>query len=439
MAAFRAASSRAGSTHMLPINAGKSIKFTQTNVKTCKATPGKSDETIWDDAMPGFGIRFRNGGPGTFVIQYSLNGKQAKIGLGKVSKVTLEAAQTDAKQHFAMIARKVDPLLERAKQEAKAGDNFAEGIEAFLAALAKDRSDDKPARTPNYIGATRRSLERYFKSLHRYGVGEITRKMVTDQLDTIAENHGERAAGTSRAHLSSYYSFLMEKGYDGFNPVDGTASRNSRKRNRWLSREELALIWRATEGDDDYNIIVRLLMLTAARKTIFGSLKRSEYIPKTRIIDVPIETGKSKNKTRFWLALSPRAEAILRGVVDRREGSNFVFGDGGEGGFSGWSKAKDALDAKITELNGGKPLDHWVLHDFRRTFVTLGVEKAGIEDSTADICLHHVGEAKKGIKGAYNHAHHIEKKHAAMKAWADFVDEATRGKPDLRAVETETA
>lgn len=409
------------------------MKFTQTSVNNLKATVGKSDETIWDKNLPGFGIRFRNGGPGVYIIQYSLNGKQAKMGMGKVAQVTLEDAKAAAKTHFGLIANKIDPHRERAKAAAKAGEGFSSNIEAFLTYQGTERSGHF-ARSPDYISAQRRSLKRHFKGLHRYGAGDITRKMVSDALDSIEENSGSRAAGTARAHLSAYFAYLMTKGYDGFNPVDGTETRNSESRTRFLAPAELALVWKATEGDDDYNVIVRLLMLTAARKTVIAAMKRVEYDAERRIIDVPIETGKAKNKTRFWLALSPRAEAILTKVIDRRKESEFVFGDG-EGGFSGWSKAKDALDARIAKLNDGKPLDHWVLHDLRRSFNTLGVDHVGIEDTTADICLHHVGEAKKGVKGSYNHAHHLDKKHTAMKAWADFIDQVNHGKRDFRVID----
>jgi hypothetical protein len=47
------------------------MKFTQTNVNAYKlpATAG-NDFTIWDDAMPGFGIRFRDGKPsGSWIIK----------------------------------------------------------------------------------------------------------------------------------------------------------------------------------------------------------------------------------------------------------------------------------------------------------------------------------------------------------------------------------
>jgi integrase len=220
--------------------------------------------------------------------------------------------------------------------------------------------------------------------------------------------------------------------------VDGTETRNSEGRTRVLSPAELALIWKATDGDDDYNIIVRLIMLTAARKTIIGSLERAEYDPENHVIDVAADaTGKAKNGKRFWLALSRPAETMLKNVLDRRENSEFVFGRGGEGGFSGWSSAKDALDDRITELNGGVPIPHWVLHDLRRSFNTLGVDNCGIDPGVADAALYHVGEGKRGIKGTYFHGHLIEKKHVAMQLWADFLDEVFRGKRDFRVVKNE--
>jgi integrase len=414
------------------------MKFTAKNVKTLTPKTGKSEETIWSDDLPGFGVRFREGGAGTFIIQYFLNGKPRKISLGKVMKVPLDAAEKEAKQLFAAIARKEDPHANRAKVVAKASEMFNAKIEAFLTWQGQERPD-KPARTEDYIAAIRRSLMRYFKGLHKYSLADITRKIVSDQLDSIEENHGTRACGTSRAHLSSYFTYLMLKGYDGFNPVDGTEARSSESRTRFLDASELALLWKATEGGGDYNTIVRLIVLTAARKTIIGSLERTEYDPENRVIDVAADaTGKAKNGTRFWLALSRPAEIMLTNVLDRRENSEFVFGRSGEGGFSGWSSAKEALDDRITELNGGVPIPHWVLHDLRRSFNTLGVDYCGIDPGVADAALYHVGEGKKGIKKTYFHGHLIDKKHDAMQRWADFLDEVIRGKRDFRIVKDES-
>jgi integrase len=401
------------------VTEAKKIGFTQTAVDKMKAPAGKTDATIWDKNMSGFGVRFRDGGAGVYTIKYSLNGRQAKIALGRVDQVTLEDAQAQAQQHFAEIARKEDPHLERAKKLAKNGDGFAAKIDVFLDWMKRE------GRTPDYISAVRHSLTVLFKDLHRYGVGEITRSMVAKELDRIAHEH-HRRAGTARAHLSSFYAYLMLKGYDGFNPVIGTEARGSEARNRVLSPDELQLIWKATASGSAYDTIVRLLMLTASRKTAISWLREGEYNAELRIIDVPVEAGKSKNGERFWMALNPQAEEILRKYIARhRSGSPFVFGVG-EGGFDNGNKAKSRLDARIAKLNGGKPIPHWVLHDFRRTFTTLGIDKCRIDDSTADLCLYHVGEAKKGIKRVYNHAQYLDKKHAAMAAWGNYIAKLTR-------------
>jgi hypothetical protein len=56
--------------------------------------------------------------------------------------------------------------------------------------------------------------------------------------------------------------------------------------------------------------------------------------------------GGSKHDDEFLLPLSTQAINILESA-EARKNSDFVFGDGGEGGFSGWSKAKAALDKRI--------------------------------------------------------------------------------------------
>jgi integrase len=399
--------------------AAKKIGFTQTVVDKMKAPAGKADATIWDKNMNGFGVRFRGGGTGVYTIKYSLNGRQAKIALGRVDQVTLEDAQVQAKQHFAEIARKEDPHLNRAKKLEQAGDSFAAKIDMFLEWLRSE------GRTPDYIDAVRHSLAVLFSDLHRYGVGDITRKMVAKELDRIATKY-RRRAGTARAHLSSYYAYLMLKGYDGFNPVAGTETRNSEARNRVLTPDELRLIWKATASGSAFDTIVRLLVLTASRKTAISWLRKEEYNPELHIIDVPVEPGKSKNGERFWMALNPQAEEIVKKAVARHRGASpFVFGFG-KGGFDSGNKAKDRLDARIAELNGGKPIPHWVLHDLRRTFNSLGIDKCGIDDADADRCLFHVGEHKKGIKRTYNHAQYLDKKHAAMAAWGAYIAKLTR-------------
>ena len=47
------------------------MRFTQARVNSLKPPAGKADHEEIDEAMPGFGIRFRNGGSGTYFIKYT--------------------------------------------------------------------------------------------------------------------------------------------------------------------------------------------------------------------------------------------------------------------------------------------------------------------------------------------------------------------------------
>ncbi len=395
------------------------MKFTQTNIRNLKATPGKADETIWDENMAGFGIRFRNGGAGVFVIQYFLHGRQGKMVLGKIAQVNLIDAQNEAKQQFAMIARGVDPARERAKNAADNATIFKMQIDPFIAFL------ESHGRTDSYVEDNRRSLDRRFHALHVRGIKTIERSMVAAELSKIRKEHGDRAAGNCRSHLHKFFNWLIGEGIADLNPVTGTNKGPSRRRDRVLDPDEIVHIWNES-GNGDYGKIVKLLILTGARIDSIGSLNRkTELKLDKRLLDLPAH--RNKNKERFLIPLSRRALAILA-AIPKREKSDFVFGEG-EGGFSGWSACKSRLDQRLK----GK-VEDWVHHDFRRTFDTLGQDICKIPPHVTDVVLNHVGEAKKGVKRNYNYATYLDEKRDAMEKWADYIDGLLNKTPKLQMV-----
>jgi len=91
-----------------------------------------------------------------------------------------------------------------------------------------------------------------------------------------------------------------------------------------------------------------------------------------------------------------------------------VFGRRGTG-FSGWSKAKQALDAKIAKQ--GPSLPAWSLHDLRRTFSTR-LHDAGIEPLVVEALLAH---KQHGVAAVYNRASFWESKRSALMRWHDIL------------------
>ena len=148
-------------------------------------------------------------------------------------------------------------------------------------------------------------------------------------------------------------------------------------RERSLSDTEAAAVWLAAP-DNDYGHIVRLILLTGCRRTELGSLQWSEIDKEARTLTLPPE--RTKNGQAHVVPLSDPAMAILK-TITRREREN-VFGSG-EGGYSGWSKSKAALD-KAAKLK-----EEWTLHDLRRT-VRTGLGTLGVQPHVAEAVLNHL-------------------------------------------------
>jgi integrase len=96
-----------------------------------------------------------------------------------------------------------------------------------------------------------------------------------------------------------------------------------------------------------------------------------------------------------------------------------VFGRGA-GPFSGFSRCKAALDNRITELNGGKALAPWVLHDLRRSAATRMAD-IGIQPHIIEAVLNHVSGHKAGVAGIYNRASYAAEKAQALARWDEHI------------------
>jgi integrase len=416
----------------------KVVKFTQANVRTLAAPPDKADWIVWDEALPRFGIRFRNGGPGTYIVEYDIAGKTRRLSIDKVKKTDLEAAKKKAKAYFGQVADDKDPHAERAKAIAR-----IEGAVSFLSKvddhIAWQRSED---RSDSHIDGVTRTLKEYSKTLHAIDVADIKSGHISPVLSAIRSGRGKAAARNSRAHLSKYFSWPRGEGLVEYNPVSGTNKDATVERERVLEPWEIKMIWEALP-DGDYGKVVKLLLLNTCRRSEMGDLKRSEITWDGGYIDLPgrhtikkrrkqkaaaeAKKGRqTKNRQRFLIPLTGPTIAILKSVPEV-EGRDFVFGRTKNGSFTGWSKAKAELDATLD-----KDFEHWVLHDFRHTFRTLA-KSLGIDDRHAEMCLEHT---IPGVEGTYNHYAYFNEKKDALDKWATYVQSCVSGerKSHLRIV-----
>jgi integrase len=133
--------------------------------------------------------------------------------------------------------------------------------------------------------------------------------------------------------------------------------------------------------------------------------------------------ARTKNRREHLLPLVPAALALL---PPRRNGRDFLFGDGPRRsgdphrGFSGWSKSKTTLDARIAEALG-EPLPHWTVHDLRRSASTVMADRLGVLPHIVEAILNHVSGHRAGVAGVYNRARYAAEMREALERWAEHV------------------
>src|SRR4029077_21420 len=93
-----------------------------------------------------------------------------------------------------------------------------------------------------------------------------------------------------------------------------------------------------------------------------------------------------------------------------------------EGPFSGWSRAKVALDGRLKKALGkSAKLKPWRLHDIRRTVATRLNDLGIAPPHVVEAVLNHTSGHKAGVAGVYNRASYSKEKRAALALWSEHI------------------
>src|SRR6478735_7658138 len=87
-------------------------------------TENKADFIAWDDDLPGFGLRIREGGSRNYVVQYKIGAQNRRMTIGSTKTLTLEQARKTAKKHLGSVANGEDPQGEKHAVRATATETF---------------------------------------------------------------------------------------------------------------------------------------------------------------------------------------------------------------------------------------------------------------------------------------------------------------------------
>ncbi len=220
---------------------------------------------LWDDEIAGFGVRIYPSGRKSFFIAYRANGRQRFHTLGRFGELTLHEARTLALETLGRIRHGADP----------SGDRLAYREAPTVADLAERYMQEHA--WPKKKTASARDDERNWR-LHvvprigTYKVVDVTR----------ADVSGLHAELASKPYLANRVLALLSKAFnlaevwgwrrDGSNPCRHVTRFQERRRERYLSQEELARLAEALaeverERSESPAVVaaIRLLILTGCR------------------------------------------------------------------------------------------------------------------------------------------------------------------------------
>lgn len=160
-----------------------------------------------------------------------------------------------------------------------------------------------------------------------------------------------------------------------------------------MTDDEIRKIWIAAGELATYGTLVRLMIVTAQRKTMTAAI-RPDWVANGTIT---FPASVCKNNTDQIIPVTSLTQQLL-------DAHSFP------GSYNAWSKPKARLDT----LSG---VDNWVHHDFRRYFATTASEHLAAEPHIVEIILHHQTGTLTPLAKIYNKARYTKPVRETLNAY----------------------
>lgn len=420
-----------------------SIKISKATVDS--AQQGAVDKVYWDKALAGFGLKVTPAGRKVYLYRYRIAspGRAARthpitLTIGKHGDLTPDQARDRATELAGKVAVGVDPRAEerreRIEAEAKARREtdlaFDRKADQWL-----DHYEHEKERRPSSVSQAKLVVRNHLKpALKSKPLPEIGKPEIQSIIEAIPVRQKAMRRAVF-AYASILFGWAASSGYIDRNPLqDMNKPPAPKARERVLSDEELAAVWRAAaELPKPFGPFYRLLILTGQRRDEVATLRWADLDRAAATWTIPAE--RAKNGRAHIVPLSPQVIAeldALAGSSLQWPRSGFALTTTGRTSISGFSKAKAALDDLITAA-GGKPMADWRVHDLRRTLAT-GLQRLGVRFEVTEAVLNHISGSKGGVAGIYQRHDWKDEKRAALTAWASHVERLLSGAPKSNVV-----
>jgi integrase len=344
-------------------------------------------------------------------FRYTLNGKRQPLAtIGDYRMISLRVARAKAQKYAEMVAQGISPVATARRDrgaESKA-DVLREAADLYLATAMAGKSAE-------YRRTTRRALDKdVLPAIGGKPINAVTAGDIVEICERIKSRGSPKMALHTRNVVKRLYAYLMARQLATGNPAEVVPARSIAtfdSRTRVLSGVEIGGMLRAIDASSirrPLKLALHLLVLTMVRKSDLVDSTWAEFDLDNALWTIP---AARLNMGRDRVVYLPhQAVSMLRELHRAKASRQFVFPS-----VRGDDRpiAKSTLNQAVKAL--GLEVEHFVLHDFRRTASTHVRELAQREDTLDAVsALASEGLSQDGK---------AEQQRRILQGWADFVDQ----------------
>ena len=370
------------------------------------------DYVVWDDELPGFGLRVFTSGKRSYVIQYRSAGRSRRYTVGLHGIWTPETARQEAKVQFGRVAQGDNPTEERqldhrAITVKELCTRYLDDLKAGLI-LGKGGHPKKSTTIGTDIGRIERHIiplvgTRRVKDLTKVDINKVLKDIMVGKTRVSVKTKKLRGRAIVRGGggtatrtvglLGGILTYAVEAGIIEHNPAHGLRKPKDNVRTRRLSEAEYrtlgGMLHKAAENEK-YAMtveIIRQIALTGCRRSEIIRLMWSEVDTEAsclRLID-----------SKEGDSIRPVGLPVVEFMESRREerAGTYVFpGLGDDNAFGSFPNHWE-------QIFRNSPLPDVTPHVLRHSFASIANDLGFTEVTIAAL----VGHAKGSVTSKYIH------------------------------------
>ncbi len=373
--------------------------------------------TITDGA--GLALEVHPSGVKSWRVRYRLRGKASIVNVGRWPEVSLDEARVKRDKIMTDVRAGLSPTEARRKEQeiALQGSTVREFGDQYMREIVAKNTKD-PAAVQRYLD----------RDIYPVIGAKPVRLVHADDLRAIIfarRDAGRRYAALAiRDLLQRLWDYAIVCGVAVNNPVHAIPRKyvaTAKPRRRFLTPAEVGTFINLLDASrlrSNLKLAFKLILLTLTRKSEL-LLARWEHIDLDNG-EWTIPAEHSKNNQPHVVYLSNQAREILRDLKEwhpgRKVNPDYCVIP------QLWSRTQPMAEATLNRalqrtITG--EMDHFTVHDLRRTGATLLSE----DEYPSDVIEKALNHSVKGVRGVYNRAQYSEQRKKMLQDWADKVQD----------------